>query len=426
MGAVAAAEADGAGYVLRDDAAHIFLDLDHYRDPATGALADWALRLVEEADSYAEVTPSGRGLRIIGTNESLRAPVHRRIAMPEGGSVEIFHRCPRYVTVSGRLLREAPDALRPICDIAADLLLLAQPASPTTPDASPPRSNPDPLGAPEDIASALRQIPNPDLPWDTWSNIGMAVWRASAGSAAGLAAWTAWSAKSAKHSDAACQERWQHWFRSPPDRIGYASLHRLAREANPLWVKPSLVAALMPGAATQAGGQGASGEWEGDVPHATPSPPSGAQNAPTASLVATPWPEPVNFLHQPLAQTDIGPQHFPEPLLSFAQDTARRMGTSPLAVALSALVACSAVMDDAWQVQPKQHDPTWLEQPRLWAAIVGPPSVLKSPILRATTAPLDHLEAEAAEHHAADLRRHKADLKRWKAEGSDPETVAAG
>ncbi|WP_368416763.1 PriCT-2 domain-containing protein [Falsiroseomonas sp.] len=195
MGAVAAAEADGAGYVLRDDPAHVFLDLDNCRDPSTGALADWALRLVEEADSYAEVTPSGRGLRIIGTNESLRAPVHRRVAMPEGGSVEIFHRCPRYVTVSGRILPEAPDGLRPICDVAADLLLLAQPAAAavTASDGAPPRSNSDPAGSPEDIASALVQIPNADLAWDEWSRIGMAVWRASAGSAAGLAAWTAWS-----------------------------------------------------------------------------------------------------------------------------------------------------------------------------------------------------------------------------------------
>lgn len=289
MGAVAAGEADGAGYVLRDDPAHIFLDLDNCRDPVSGALADWALRLVEEADSYAEVTPSGRGLRVIGTNESLRASVHRRIAMPESGSVEIFHRCPRYVTVSGRLLREAPDALRPICDIATDLLLLAQPTATPTADSPAPRSNPDAAGSPEDIASALAQIPNPDLPWDEWSRIGMAVWRASAGSAAGLAAWTAWSAKSSKHNDAACQERWQHWFRSPPDRIGYASLYTLARRANPLWVKPSLVARLMPSATAQAGAQGEEAEWEGQVAPAPPAAPSGPQNAPAAVLVATPF-----------------------------------------------------------------------------------------------------------------------------------------
>ncbi len=265
MGAVAAAEADGAGYVLRDDAEHVFLDLDNCRDPVTGEIAPWAERLVEECGSYAEVTPSGCGLRIIGRNESFQATVHRAIAMPDGGRVEIYHRCPRYVTVSGRRLPGAPDALSPICDVAADLLLLAQPKGSGKPDVpSPvPRSNPDAAASPEDIASALLQIPNPDLPWDEWSRIGMAAWRASGGSEAGLKEFIRWSAKSGKHRDAACEERWRHWFRSPPARIGFASLHRLARMANPLWVKPSLVQGLHAHAPTQSGAQASAADWEG-------------------------------------------------------------------------------------------------------------------------------------------------------------------
>jgi hypothetical protein len=79
MGAVGADEADGAGYVLRDDE-HVFLDADNCRDPATGEITPWAERLVEECGSYTEVTPSGRGLRIIGLNESFQAPIHRSVA----------------------------------------------------------------------------------------------------------------------------------------------------------------------------------------------------------------------------------------------------------------------------------------------------------------------------------------------------------
>jgi hypothetical protein len=292
MGAIAAGEADGAGYVLRDDADHLFLDLDDCRDPASGALAGWAERLVEEADSYTEVTPSGRGLRIIGMNEGLSAPIHRRVAMPEGGSVEIFHRCPRYVTVSGQRLAGTPDRLRPICDLAADLLLLAQPDTPgaSQPQGSaPPRHNPDAAARPEDIAAALAGIPNPDLPWEEWSRIGMAVWRASAGSPEGLAAWRAWSAKSGKHRDAACDERWRHWFRSPPGRIGFGSLHHMAQQANPLWVKPSLLSPVFPAAARQTGAEAVSTDWEGDRRQPDFARPSGAQNPPTARLVATPF-----------------------------------------------------------------------------------------------------------------------------------------
>ena len=303
MNAVAAGEADGAGYVLRDDAAHIFLDLDQCRDPVSGALADWAQRLVEEADSYTEITPSGRGLRIIGRNESLSAPVHRRVAMPEGGGVEIFHRCPRYVTVSGQRLTGTPDQLRPICDVAADLLLLAQPAAPRSPDGMPsaalaPAPNPDAAGLPEDIAAALAVIPNADVSWDDWSRVGMTTWRASGGSAEGLSAWKAWSAKSSKHSDAACEQRWRHWFRSPPTRLGFASLYRLARQANPLWVKPSLLRPGMGHAVPGTNVQGGSTDWEGEVPRAVSTPSSesysGGQEAPADSLTATLF-EPAEF-----------------------------------------------------------------------------------------------------------------------------------
>jgi Primase C terminal 2 (PriCT-2) len=289
MGAVAAAEADGAGYVLSGDAEHVFLDLDNCRDPVTGEIAPWAMRLLEECGSYAEVTPSGRGLRIIGLNESFRTPVHRSVAMPDGSRVEIYHRCPRYVTVSGQRLPGAPDELRPICDVAADLLPLARPEGQGKPDApSPaPRSNPDAAANPEDIASALAQIPNPDLPWEEWSRVGMAVWRASGGSEAGFDAWRKWSAKSRKHADIACGERWAHWFRSPPDRIGFASLHHLARLANPLWVKPSLMQGLhgAPAAATQSAPGGGGDDWEGEVPNAAPQ----AASAAPAPLTATPF-----------------------------------------------------------------------------------------------------------------------------------------
>jgi primase-polymerase (primpol)-like protein len=70
---VARQQADGVGYVLLLDERLIALDLDDCRDPRSGALAPWAIALVEEADSYTEITPSGAGLRILGLNESIAA-----------------------------------------------------------------------------------------------------------------------------------------------------------------------------------------------------------------------------------------------------------------------------------------------------------------------------------------------------------------
>jgi hypothetical protein len=266
--------ADGLGYVLRDDARLIALDLDNCRDAESGEIAPWAAELVETCDTYTEVTPSGRGLRIIGLNETLLAPIHRQVAMPDGGRVEIYHRCPRYITVSGRRLPEAPDRLRAICDTTVELLRASSPGG-ADPDAPAPEPNPDAAGSPEDIAAALAAMPNADLPWDEWSRIGMAAFRASGGSAGALEAWTAWSAKSRKHADGACAERWAHWRRSPPTRLGFGTLYHEARRANPLWVPPSRTMAAAGNSATQA-------PWD-----ATPHPaPRDARQAPQAPVLA--------------------------------------------------------------------------------------------------------------------------------------------
>ncbi len=413
--AVARNQADGVGYVLLLDERLIALDLDDCRDPQSGALEPWAIALVEEADSYTEITPSGTGLRILGLNESIAASLHHTIRK-DPGQVEIYHRCPRFITVTGARQPDTPDALRPICDLVGRMLMVAQRREVGS-ELFPPRApNPDAAAPIENITAALAQIPNADVAWDDWSRIGMAVWRASGGSGGGLAAWSRWSAKSRKHIDGACEERWQHWFQSPPSRIGFGTLYHLARAQNPLWVPPTLTS--KPNGSGQHGSAPTSPtatqhDWDRSP---------GSTDDRTTAPAAADWPEPVNFLSRPVMAVALGERHMPEPILAFAHDTARRMGTAPIAVALAAIVTASAAISDAWQIQPKQHDPTWVEEPRLWGAIVGPPSVLKSPILRATTAPLDHLEAEATRRHAEDMRRYKAELKRWKAEGSDPET----
>ena len=138
---------------------------------------------------------------------------------------------------------------------------------------------------------------------------------------------------------------------------------------------------------------------------------------------AEPWPEPVDFLADDdlLGRPELGPDHLPDALYPFVMDTAVRMGVDPASVALAALVACAGVMDDRWQLQPKQNDYTWTENPRLWGAILGSPSVLKTPVIRTCTKPIDALDAEARQRHASDMRRYNCEASAWKAAGSDPE-----
>lgn len=236
---LAAGNIDGIGYVIREDAEHVFLDLDDCRDPATGEIADWAADLVEECDSYTELTPSGGGLRIIGTHGGfLNAPIDASYRLPCGGHGEVYFRGVRYVTMTGLHLAGTPNEARDISGPALDLL--ARAGRKIQPPKQSKASTPEQAMAPmPDVLAALGTIRNEDAEYDEWIRVGLATFAASAGDAAGLDAWMRWSAKSAKHHDHECLRVWNSFHKSPPRSIGFGSLAYLARSANPLWVAPS-------------------------------------------------------------------------------------------------------------------------------------------------------------------------------------------
>jgi putative DNA primase/helicase len=84
---------DGIGYVLTPADGLVGIDLDHCRDRETGAIEPWALDIVQRVDSYTEVSPSGRGLRIF--TRGVLPPGRRRkdhVEMYDSG---------RYLTLTG-------------------------------------------------------------------------------------------------------------------------------------------------------------------------------------------------------------------------------------------------------------------------------------------------------------------------------------
>lgn len=101
-----------------------FLDLDRCLDRATGEPSnDGAARLLEAcAATYAEITPSRIGLRIIGTAEGISATLSRRATTPGGLALEIYKAAPRYLTVTGQRYGGHPDSLADIADAVLDML----------------------------------------------------------------------------------------------------------------------------------------------------------------------------------------------------------------------------------------------------------------------------------------------------------------
>ena len=94
---------DGIGFCLLKSGFAAF-DVDKCRDPQTGELKAQAKKLMERcSNTYAEVTVSGTGIRIIGIGASL-VNCQKKYLVGDGVSVEPY-RCTetaRYITISGK------------------------------------------------------------------------------------------------------------------------------------------------------------------------------------------------------------------------------------------------------------------------------------------------------------------------------------
>ncbi len=243
-------EQGGVGLVLEAIAEGLHLggvDLDACRDPSSGALAPWAREIVERFDSYVEVSPSNIGVKIFfvyATTDliELRARTHvqdactarRKGIGPKDPGIELYL-AGRYFTVTDRQTSGTSDLrVVPLVDLwwLVEVAIPAFRGKVRAPKAEAPLSI-------EDIASAFNVILNDDLPWDEWNSIGMKIYAATDGSEEGYRIFDAWSRKASVYNEEATRARWDHYHRSPPDRVGPGSIIYLAQQAQPGWLSPS-------------------------------------------------------------------------------------------------------------------------------------------------------------------------------------------
>src|SRR6516162_8713637 len=98
--AMLAHHADGITFILTPEDELGAFDIDHARDPATGAIREWAQRLLDRAEhAYCEVSPSGSGLRIWGA--ATGAPIQRQFKLENDTALELFRRTRKPLTVTG-------------------------------------------------------------------------------------------------------------------------------------------------------------------------------------------------------------------------------------------------------------------------------------------------------------------------------------
>jgi hypothetical protein len=110
---------DGLGFCIIKTECVAF-DIDDCRDPESGALHDWAQKLVERCQSYTEITPSGAGLRIIGTGTGEK--LHRKLPVADGVSCEVYRKAERFIAVTGHQLALELNELKDLDTIANEVV----------------------------------------------------------------------------------------------------------------------------------------------------------------------------------------------------------------------------------------------------------------------------------------------------------------
>ena len=114
-------KADGIGYVLTDgDISGI--DIDDCRNATTGELHAWAAEQITRSNSYAEVTPSNEGVRIIGLSNGGIA-LNNPYAVPNTNVSGELYRRPsgRYITITGKQIGAATELVN--IDAQIDMLM---------------------------------------------------------------------------------------------------------------------------------------------------------------------------------------------------------------------------------------------------------------------------------------------------------------
>ena len=126
--------------------------------------------------------------------------------------------------------------------------------------------------------------------------------------------------------------------------------------------------------------------------------------APGAAAHDWPKPEPIQSELPPVDA--FSEELLPDCLRPLVRDVAERMQV-PMDYPAVVMVLCLAgAVNRRATIQPKERDAGWIVVPNLWGGIIAPPGYLKSPVIQATTRPLNRIQTDWRQTHEEDLKKH--------------------
>jgi hypothetical protein len=104
----------------------------------------------------------------------------------------------------------------------------------------------------------------------------------------------------------------------------------------------------------------------------------------------------------------------PDVIANYAFDNGELIGVEPAMIAIPALVAFAAALHDGIQLQVKRHEEGWRESARLWCAVVGNPSIKKSPSIKRATSRLRKIDGDLHDINDKAMAKHMAEQEAYK------------
>lgn len=197
---------DGIGLVLGADVQGI--DLDDCRDPVSGDLSELATEVLDRVDGYAEVSPSGTGIKIFARTNLDGSRTKKEVG------VELY-REGRYFTVTGHQLNghgRVPETVQDLAWFVERVWGENLTAGALEGDAAELALA---LYKPQledwDLDRVVQEVLphlDPDAGYEEWLKVGAALHHQGGGDPEWLQAWDEWSALSGKWVEGYCAEKW--------------------------------------------------------------------------------------------------------------------------------------------------------------------------------------------------------------------------
>lgn len=417
---------DGVGFMLADDDEITGIDLDKVRDPVSGEFEPWAADILSHNETYAELSPSGRGIRMFALGKIGAA------VKSDPAHVEIYGRG-RYLTVTGAYLPDVAIALgaAPKTIEALRARVASFKPAPVAPIATSRGSDAEPavalVAASEGGTDFFRLIKTEALArLEAWVPVIFPGTKPEPGTGAYRITSKALGRDLQEDLSIAPSGIRDFGIELPlsaidvvidyggaPDHMAAARwiCERIGWDFDALWdrTRPEAPDLDMSGLERQLERKLKLATVDGSPPKA-------------AEAVAAGDADPVDIwgkFNPPILPGGVLPAVIEE----FARVQGEMMGVDPGGLAMAALAVCAAALPDSIKVQVKQHDPNWTESARLWVALIGDPSTKKSPILTQAARPLARLDAALYRDFAQACAEYDALPKEERALAQKPRQV---